>query len=1029
MSRILFSLAAVFLLLSTSAIAQNTASLNGVVSDPSGAVVRGATVTLQSESRGAEQHSKTNGDGVYVFPFVSPGSYLLSVQSQGFKRFQRTHIQVDTAQKSVADVRLEIGSATETVAVTGDRVLLNQSDGSVGGVIDRTLIENVPLNGRSLQSLFTMVPGVTLVAVGTSPDTTDGTIIVNGQRAMSNQLIVDGVSANVSAGRGPTLSPNVPTMNAVGGTQSLATIDDLQEFKVVTATYSAEYGTSPGGQFVLTTRSGTEHLHGSVYNYFRNEALDANDWFSNNSGFRRGQLRQNLFGGTLGGPIMVPHLYNGRSATFYFASFEGLQLVTPLSQVTNVPNLALRSAAAPALRPILNSFPTPNGADLGNGVANYLLHASQPSRVYTGAGRIDHAFTQKLQGFVRYTRSPSSTSALPGATTFYNNYSDIKTQSLTAALTWTAARGLANEARFNWSNTDSRNGAQSRLGEISLFNYLNGRSADSPPDSYATLAFRLPAGNITLQQGLSIATNQQFYAADSFSWTLGNHLLKFGGNVRRLNMTASPNTYNANMQFSSLNAVYTGVATALTLSSNVKAEPIFYDYGMFVNDDWKVASRLQLQLGLRWDVTPPPGKTGGLSPTAYSGGPRFTSVAALPAGSSLYGTTYRNFAPRVGLAYRLGNIGNNQPTIVRLGGGFFYDTNNAYAGAPFTSYPFGNTITTSNVAFPFSAAVSAPPAVSVPVVAPYGNIIAVDPQLKLPVTYSWSAAVEQSLSSKSSVSITYVGTAGRKLMQSFYMTSVANTRSVQYTKNGSNSSYNALQLQYQARLQRGLTAFGGYTWSRSIDDTNLEQNNYSTVPVRGDSDGDQRNVARLGLSYTGPKFRGNHLLSTLLGEWGGDFNVSAQSGLPFTVRSGFYVVANAAYQIVRANIVPGQPLWIDNPKAPGGTQLNVKAFSAPAISTQGNQGRNTLRGFATGQADVALRKQFHLTESLGLQFRAEAFNITNHANFGSFNASYAATTTTLGQATTTFGTALGGLNSRYQSGGPRNLQLALKVIF
>ena len=343
----------------TLAHAQSSSSLSGIVTDPSGAVIRNAHVSLLDQSKGSAQNASTNKEGLYSFPFVLPGRYAISVEAPGFKQFKEEDLQIQTAQSGTVNARLEIGSPQETVTVTGDRVLLNESNGSVGAVIDRTLVENVPLNGRSLQSLFTLVPGVTQVATGVNPpDPTDGTIIVNGQRAMSNQFYVDGVSANVGATKGGSVSPNVPGFNAVGGTQGLATVDELEEFRVLTSTYSAEYGTSPGGQFLLTTRSGTNDMHGSVYEFFRNEALDANDWFANNKGFHRGELRQNQFGGTLGGPLPVPHLYHGKDKTFYFAAFEGLQLVTPLTQVMYVPDAGLRSQAISALQPILVSDST-----------------------------------------------------------------------------------------------------------------------------------------------------------------------------------------------------------------------------------------------------------------------------------------------------------------------------------------------------------------------------------------------------------------------------------------------------------------------------------------------------------------------------------------------------------------------------------------------------------------------------------------------------------------------------------------------
>jgi hypothetical protein len=468
--KVLFCLLVVALV---SANAQDISSLSGTVSDPSGAVIKGAQVVLKRSNQGTSQSLTTSKEGRYTFPFVAPGSYDLQINAAGFKAYRQNGVVIETAQKSTVHVTLTVGGPQETVTVEGRGTSINQSDGSVGATIDRTLIENVPLNGRSLQSLWTLVPGVTQVAVRSSPDPTDGSIVVNGQRAQSNQFIVDGVSANVPAGQGYTFSPNVPAINAVGGTQGIVQVDELQEFKVLTSTYSAEYGTSPGGQFSFTTRSGSNALHGSVYDFIRNEIFDANNWFNNNATpqIPRGKLRQNDFGATVGGPLFIPHLYDGHNKTFFFAAFEGLQLVTPITQVLNVPDQALRTTAAPALQSILNYFPTPNGVDLGNGVARYTLSASQPSTIYTGALRIDQTLSSKLQAFVRYTRSPSTVNNADSRF-FQTDDSSTTTQALTAGLTWVPSQHFGNELRFNWSTTSSLSGYGARAGGLDLFSYL-----------------------------------------------------------------------------------------------------------------------------------------------------------------------------------------------------------------------------------------------------------------------------------------------------------------------------------------------------------------------------------------------------------------------------------------------------------------------------------------------------------------------------------------------------------------------------
>lgn len=1058
-SAILFCL---FAFVSGTALAQESSSLAGVVRDPSGAVIRRAQVTLTSAEQGTAQSIQTNEDGVYTFPFVQPGLFNLEIRAQGFKDYQQTAVLVQTAQRTTANVTLQVGEAQQTVTVEGSRALINQSDGSVGATIDRTLVENIPLNGRSLQSLWTLVPGVTQVAVGQYPDLTDGTIVVNGQRAQSNQFIVDGVSANVPAGSGASFSPNVPGLNALGGTQGIVGVDELAEFKVLTATYSAEYGTSPGGQFSFTTRSGTNDLHGSLYEFLRNEDLDANDWFSNNQSLSRGELRQNDFGGTFGGPVVLPHVYNGRNKTFFFASFEGLQLVTPISRIIQVPDAGLRQTAAAALQPILNYFPTSTGMDLGDpcpnqsdpnllcGLSDYTLHVSQPSSIYTGALRIDHAITPALQSFVRYTRSPSITSPVAEFDPDNNN-TLVTNQSLTAGLTWVPNHAFGNDLRFNWSTTNSSSSSSPVFGGVDLFSYLQ-RSPNSPPESFSNIQFNIInnagefEGSDSLSQGKSSAHSQQFNVVDTFSWTEGTHSLKFGGDMRRLNAVLSPYQYFASAAFggglndeggdSGIEYIQQGIADYLETTSSVQPQPAFWDYGLFVNDDWAVTSRLRLQLGLRWDVNPVPGAVGGLSPVVFYVSPDFSQVTPQPAGTALYKTRYANFAPRVGLAYKLASHGN-YTTVLRLGYGLFYDTSDSPAAGPYSSYPFGGSTINfgpneNGVPLPFTAAETAVPPTVAPISAPYdGEIIADNPHLRLPVTDFWSVAIEQSLGLRSSVTATYVGNRGSGLLQSYFNEANSQFNSLSYTTNEASSSYNALQLQYQARLLKGMTAFAGYTWSHSIDDTSLQQTATFYAPVRGNSDGDQRNIFHLGLSYTTPARKGN-LVSRFLGGWGTDMNINVQSGLPFDIIDSYLYLPNEPLQITRPNIVPGQKFWIPAPGAPGGWQLNQSAFSDPGVDANGNPipgnlGRNVFHGFTTGQADFDIRKDFGLMERLKLQFRAEAFNLTNHPNFSDYD-NYLGDST-LGEPLMTLGQSLGGLSPLYQTGGPRSMQVALKLLF
>jgi hypothetical protein len=307
------------------------------------------------------------------------------VSKQGFQTVTLTGITLNTQDNLSRNFTLQVGSVSESVTVNGSGVNINTTDASVGTVVDQQFVKNIPLNGRSFQSLIALVPGVVIVpALGTT--NTAGQFSVNGQRSSANSFMVDGVSANFGAAAGSfggvQSSGNLPGLCALGTTQSLVSVDAMQEFRIQTSTYAAEFGRQPGGQISIVTRSGTSAFHGSAFEYFRHDALDANDRFANRNGQPKPKERQNDFGGTVGGPLP----YGSKKKTFFFFSYEGLRLEQPQFNLTNVPTVSMRQQTAPALQPLLNAFPLPNGKDLGNGLAELNIGYSDPSR--SGGSRV-----------------------------------------------------------------------------------------------------------------------------------------------------------------------------------------------------------------------------------------------------------------------------------------------------------------------------------------------------------------------------------------------------------------------------------------------------------------------------------------------------------------------------------------------------------------------------------------------------------------------------------------------------------------
>ena len=325
------------LCLAIAAHAQSThATLSGIVVDSAGEVIPGANIEILNEATGVRYSGKTNEAGIYAVTILPPGQYRVQVSKAGFKTLIKPGITLRVEGAAALNFTLPVGAASESVTVEAGAPQINTTDGSVSTVIDREFVANMPLNGRSFQDLLSPAPGVSPVAtsaglgygVGYSGD-----IVVNGQRTESNYFTVDGVSANtgaISGGpQGAGVSDNWPQFTALGTTQGLASIDDLEEFRSNTFSYSAEYGRSPGGEFSFSTRSGTGILHGSLYDFVRNDAFDANNWFNDFYGYPKGRERQNDFGGTLGGPVVLPGLYDGRKRSFFFVSYEGLRLTMP----------------------------------------------------------------------------------------------------------------------------------------------------------------------------------------------------------------------------------------------------------------------------------------------------------------------------------------------------------------------------------------------------------------------------------------------------------------------------------------------------------------------------------------------------------------------------------------------------------------------------------------------------------------------------------------------------------------------------
>jgi len=912
--------------------------------------------------------------------------------------------------------------------------------------------------------------------------------------------MVDGVSANIGAGgaigaQGEGLGGALPGFSVQGGTNSLVSVDGVLEFRIQTSTYAPEFGRTPGGQISIVTRSGTNRFHGTAFDYLRNDKFDANDWFANYTGQPKPEERQNDFGGTFSGPVL-------KDRTFFFFSYEGLRLRLPTVGLSIVPTVAARNAAVSATQPLLNAFPLPNGSEIfvacnpatdptcppsgqkTTGNAHFNSSFSNASTLNATSLRIDHRLTDKLTVFGRYNYSPSELLSRAGSSPggvmsdLLHNATTIQTG--TVGATWSMFPAITNDLRFNYSRNNSNiSGALDNFGgavplPVSALDFPSSFTLQN-----SKVQFNILATGVFFEGHQGSFLQQQYNVVVSLSVQKNSHSLKFGVDYRRLNPTFDPSLYVQNFLFLNLSFAETANLRVTSISSIRSATFRLQNLGTFAQDTWRLGPRLTLTYGLRWDLDFVPSSSPAFPAFANFNLGNLSTLTLAPSGTSAYNTTYGNFAPRVGVAYQ---VSQNQgwETVFRGGFGVFYDLATTELGNLLSvgQYPYGSSRRFVGGTYgSLSSSQLAPPVISVANLSINGTK-GFDPNLKLPYTLEWNIALEQGLGRQQSISASYIGSAGRRLLQGASVASPNLTfEEVQLVINGATSDYDALQVQFQRRLSHGLQALASYTWSHSIDSASAGSpfanpaNDFvpgiASNANRGPSSFDVRNAFSLGMTYAVPAPKINAFARALLGGWSVQSVIQARSAPPVNAFYDGLLLTFAQFggsTQIRPDIVPGQPLYLYGSQCasalqalgelgqgqgcPGGKAFNANAFMSPPLDSngnptrQGNVGRNALRGFGATQWDFAIHREFPIRESLKLQFRAEMFNVLNHPNFGSpsgdlgtplsvdpsgLNSQFGLSTQMLGQSLG--GAGFGGFSALYQTGGPRSIQLALKLLF
>jgi hypothetical protein len=1032
----------------------DTALLVGRVADSSGTVIVKARVELVDVDRNTKDKVQTNKSGLYVFPAIRPSHYRLEVSAPGYKSASTTltiFVQDDIQQ----NFSLAAGSPLESVIIETNGTPVGTT-GAVGTVVEQTLVRELPLNGRSLQTLFQLTPGVVITPTSFA---SQGQFSVNGQRTNTNYFIIDGVSANVAiaAGVNPGQSAggSLPALTAFGGTNSLVSTDDVQEFAVLTSSYAPEFGRMPGGQVSIVTRSGTNEFHGEVFDYVRNDAFDANDWFANRDNLKRAALRQNDYGGVFGGPIL-------KDTTFFFTSYEGIRLRQPTSIESEVPSAAARNDAPTSIKPFLNAYPLPNGPDEGNGLAQATYAFSNPSSLDTVSLRIDHHIGESLSMFGRYDYSTSDRKQRGAAINSLSTVTDshFGLQTLTAGLTYRSSSTFINDLRFNWSGSSAS--GRDQLDGFGGAVPFRSELVFPPPFKEENSVFQfLPAVNARIRQltfGRDVANVQmQTNIVANLSYQTGNHLLKAGLDFRSASPQTAPAVYVQQTAFADIQSALNLNSVFIAVAASVPVHSTFRNYSAYSQDAWKVVDRLSVSYGVRWDYNPSPSGRGanGEQPFAIENVNNLPALSLAKPGTPIYHSTSNNFAPRLGFACEMRRSPRTE-SIVRAGAGLFYDLGNGPAGNVFdgTSFPFSAQKLFFGLPFPLSQEDASPP--SIPALAPFRTTVAFPSVLKVPYTWQWNFALQQSLGAEQTLNVGYLGASGHSLLRTEeYVGGVAGVPTaftqVLFTNNAGYSNYNALQVRFLRRASAGAHIIASYSFSHSFDNVSTDSI-FNGIPGQflnpsvdyGSSDFDIRHTATLGVDYA-PKFEGNsHALSMLLGNWTIDSVAMIHSSPPVNVTVS-RDIGFGVYDF-RPDLVPGTAMYVDDPSVPGGRRFNPLALSVSSAQQQGSLGRNLFRGFPLFQVDLAFQRNFRIAERISIRARVEAFNLFNHPSFspesgemGTLDSSdrlFPQTGFGLSQATLAQGLAGGrpgtlgsGFSPLYQIGGARSLQLALKIGF
>ena len=983
-------------------------SLTGTVKDLQEAAVSNAAVTLTDIEKQVTLKTLSNSVGLYEFPALRPGSYALKVEAPGFKVFVLQPIVVEVAQRARADAALTVGEVTSTVEVNVEISGVQTESSSIGEVISTKKMAELPFNGRFFLDLALLAPGTVLGSTnnrsGATASSAFGAFSINssGARSDAAAFILDGI--NLNDGSQIDFQPN---------------IDSIQEFKVVSNAFSAEYGRSSGIQITAVSKSGTNSLHGTMFEYLRNDKLDALNFFDLPRAISKAQtgreiqpFKRNIFGESVGGPVWLPH-YDGRNRTFFFQSWEARRQRESETYNVAVPTLAQRdSVTNPTIQKLITLIPLPNTA---GAVTNFVGSSPRFRTLDNTAERIDHSFNPRnlifgsivYQSDIRSEPSSIGTHNIPGNGDFRAAHRALGSFAYTRVFAPNLTgefRAGGNHIKIDFTSEAKLKPADFGMSVPDLTNFPDIRIAGGP-------TFGAISG---YPQGRSDTTFQTSYI---LSWLKGSHAMKYGVEYRSF----YNNAYNAGtgglINFSSLQTFLAGQPVRTSVQIGAVTPALSHrSLGLFAQDDYKVTRRLTLNMGLRYEFNSVPTERHNHL-AVYD----FTSNQLVQAGvngAQLYAPDHLDFGPRVGLSFDLTGKGR---TVLRAGGGLYYDqallsTVSGAASNPPFSQTIVSTSSTISVLSPFASGGAS-------TISP--NAIAKD--FKGSRVPQWNVNI-QHLALGTVFQVSYIGSAGRRLPVTLdYNQGINGVRpipqfgQINLNESVSRSSYNALWLSANKRLTKGLLFGTNYTFSKSIDLSSTTggaqiQNSRDLNSERGLSDFDARSRIVVNAIYELP-WRAKNAWKNAVEGWSVSVVGNYQSGNPFSpiissLRSGSLDLFD------RPNIVAGKKLSVANQDP--ALWFNTAAFTLNPLNTFGNTGRNVLTGPDLKSVDFSILKNFKIRERAGMQFRAEAFNLANRPNFGQPGNTVGATN---------FGVIQNTRSSRGDFGSSRQIEFALRLLF